>query len=142
MPKNLTLKQLKFIDYYLNTGNASKSAKLAGYTGSYDYLRYRGHKNLNNKLIREAIKNRITKDNITPEYVLLGISKIADNTDKASDKLRAYELLGKYLKLFTDNEPDKPSTIILKLGGIDNDVKRIEADNIVTLESTNEADNS
>jgi hypothetical protein len=40
---------------------------------------------------------------ITTERILQGIKDIADNLDEQTrDRLKAYELLGKYLKLFTD----------------------------------------
>jgi hypothetical protein len=57
--------------------------------------------------------------------VLSGISTLAEQSSKDSDKLRAYELLGKYLKLFTDiNDNNKPTEIILKLG-IDNELSEL-----------------
>ena len=33
-PNKLTLKQSRFVDYYLQTGNATQSAKLAGYNSN------------------------------------------------------------------------------------------------------------
>jgi ribosome assembly protein YihI (activator of Der GTPase) len=136
MKTKLSLKQSKFVDYYLQTGNASKSAKLSGYNGNDATIRAIGAENLTKPLIKQAIKSRLIKDKITPDYVLSGISTIADNSSKDVDRLKAYELLGKYLKLFTDNTPDRPTEIILKLGlpDITNDKpKVVEPDNIKTI---------
>ena len=116
MSKKLTLKQQRFVDYYLQTGNATKSAKLAGYNTNYQTLRQIGSDNLTNPYIQKAIQAKLIKDKINPTYVLSGISTIADTSKRDNDKIRAYELLGKYLKLFTDTEQDKPTEIILRLG--------------------------
>ena len=116
MSKKLTLKQQRFVDYYLQTGNATKSAKLAGYNTNYQTLRQIGSDNLTNAHIQKAIQAKLIKDKINPTYVLSGISTIADTSKRDNDKLRAYELLGKYLKLFTDTDQDKPTEIILRLG--------------------------
>jgi phage terminase small subunit len=55
---------------------------------------------------------------ITPEYILNGIAAIAEKEDtKDSDRLRAYELLGKSVALFTDKteiKGDIDSTITIK----------------------------
>jgi hypothetical protein len=136
MKTKLSLKQSKFVDYYLQTGNASKSAKLSGYNGNDATIRAIGAENLTKPLIKQAIKSRLIKDKITPDYVLSGISTIADNSSKDVDRLKAYELLGKYLKLFTDNTPDRPTEIILKLGLPDitkDKPKVVEPDNIKTI---------
>tara|TARA_R110000868_G_scaffold161818_1_gene392691 strand:+ start:454 stop:897 length:444 start_codon:yes stop_codon:yes gene_type:complete len=116
MSKKLTLKQQRFVDYYLQTGNATKSAKLAGYNATAQSYREIGHQNLTKVDIKSAIQNKLIKDKINPTYVLSGISTIADSSKRDNDKLRAYELLGKYLKLFTDTDQDKPTEIILRLG--------------------------
>ena len=119
MSKKLTLKQKRFVDYYLQTGNATKSAKLAGYTTNNNTLAVIGAENLIKPNIKRAIQAQLIKDKITPDYVLSGISTLAEQGSKDSDKLRAYELLGKYLKLFTDVDNDKPTEIILKLGSLE-----------------------
>ena len=130
MNKKLTLKQRRFVDYYLQTGNATKSAKLAGYTTNNNTLAVIGAENLIKPNIKRAIQARLIKDKITPDYVLSGISTLAEQGNRDSDKLRAYELLGKYLKLFTDTEDNKPTEIILRLGELE-PVKAdyIQADN-------------
>ena len=51
------------------------------------------------KKTAELIENKCL---VSVEYVINGIKTIADNGEKETDKLKAYELLGKHLKLFTD----------------------------------------
>ena len=51
------------------------------------------------KKTAERIENKCLVD---VEYVINGIKAIADTGEKETDKLRAYELLGKHLKMFTD----------------------------------------
>jgi phage terminase small subunit len=124
-PNKLTLKQSRFVDYYLQTGNATQSAKLAGYNTTNKSHRAIGAQNLTKLNIKKAIQSKLIKDKINPTYVLSGISTLAESSSKDSDKLRAYELLGKYLKLFTDvNDNNKPTEIILKLG-IDNELSEL-----------------
>ena len=41
---------------------------------------------------------------ITIDYVIAGLKNLAEHGSVESNKLRAYELLGKYLKLFRDTE--------------------------------------
>lgn len=115
--QKLTLKQSRFVDHYLATGNATKSAELAGYNSNLRTYRQIGYENLTKPDIVKALQAKLIKDKINPTYVLSGISTIADDSLKDSDRLKAYELLGKYLKLFTDVDTDiKPTTITLNLG--------------------------
>jgi len=114
--KKLTLKQQRFVDYYLQTGNATQSARLAGYNTNQRTMEVIGSENLSKPEIKRAIQTKLIKDKIDPTYVLSGISTIADTSKRDNDKLRAYELLGKYLKLFSDTDQDKPTEIILRLG--------------------------
>lgn len=133
--------QLLFIDYYLIHMNATKAAKLAGYSEKTAYSQ--GHRLLNHaevqRRIDETMQEQAEDRRITRERVLNEIAKVAmanprdymlvdektgkakidmrvitrdqwaaiagidkDGTVKFSDKMRALEMLGKYLKLFTD----------------------------------------
>ena len=136
----LTLKQQRFVDYYLQTGNASKSAKLAGYNTNENTYRAIGAENLTKPNIKKAIQDKLIKDKINPTYVLSGISTIADTSKRDNDKLKAYELLGKYLKLFTDTDTNKPTEIILKLGIAEPTPNKLEADTIKTIKDDTKQD--
>jgi len=54
--------------------------------------------------VKEQINKALTKTNVNPDYVLGNIKRIAENSDKESTQLKALELLGKYLKLFSDTD--------------------------------------
>lgn len=123
--RKLTPKQRRFVKYYLQTDNATKAVILAGYDiggkhGTDNPARSAqiiGSENLSKPLIRQAIDKALVKDKITPEYVLSGIARLAETSDKDSDRIKSFELLGKYLKLFgIDQIENKPTNIIIQLG--------------------------
>ena len=123
--RKLTPKQRRFVKYYLETDNATKAVIKAGYDlggkhGGNDpdnTARAIGSENLAKPAIRQAIDNAMIRQKITPEYVLSGISKLAESAERDGDKIRSYELLGKYLKLFQiDQEHSTPTKIVLNLG--------------------------
>lgn len=89
----------------MESGNATKSAILAGY--SEKSAASAGCRLLTNRKIKAAIDaellRRAEMSGITATYVLEGIRAIADDAEaKHTDRLRAYELLGKHLKLWTE----------------------------------------
>jgi len=101
----LTAKQERFIQEYMIDLNATQAAIRAGY--SPKTAEVIGYENLRkpqlNLAIEKAMKDRANKTGITAEYVLNGIKAIADREGiRESDTLKAYELLGKHLKLFTE----------------------------------------
>lgn len=63
---------------------------------------------------RKEVKARISeltgialdKMNITPEIVIMGIADIAYGAEKTTDRLKALELLGRHLELFTERVKD------------------------------------
>ncbi len=102
----LTSKQQLFISEYCIDSNATAAAIRSGYSK-------RSANNIGpGNLLKPSIRNNIDKrlqeralDNgITAQLVLNGIKDIAENGTKEGDKLRAYELLGKHLKLFVDRQ--------------------------------------
>lgn len=118
----LTPKQSLFVKEYLVDLNATQAAIRAGY--SEKTAGVIGLENLGKPLISEAIKEqldkRMNKVDITAEYVLTTIKNTIDRCAQAEpvfDRegvetgeykfdsaavLKGSELLGKYLKLFTD----------------------------------------
>ncbi len=106
----LTEKQKRFIDYYIEKGNATEAAILAGYSektakqiGSENlakldcYIKER-LKPIENKRIADAdeVLTYLTK-------VMRGEEKDAFNLDASlKDRNKAAELLGKRLRLFVD----------------------------------------
>lgn len=101
----ITTKQELFVKEYLVDFNATAAALRAGY--SEKTAGVIGYENLKKpqiaKLIEEAAKERVEKAEIDADFILMGIKEIAADPDEQSkDRLKAFELLGKYLKLFTD----------------------------------------
>lgn len=69
---NLTLKQQKFIDFYIEKGNATKAAELAGYTG----------KNL----------NRVGSENLSKldSYIKVRLQQLEDKRIATADEVLRY----------------------------------------------------
>lgn len=102
--KKLTPMQERFVEEYLVDLNAGKAALRAGY-------KERSHRRmatytLKHPLVKKAIKKArdklSEKIEITQEQVIGGLKKIAFGKEKASDRNKALELLGKYLGMFVD----------------------------------------
>jgi phage terminase small subunit len=101
----MTPKQEMFVKEYLIDLNATQAAVRAGYSKKsameigYQLLR----KTSVQEAIQKAVNERAKNVEVTTEWILQGIKDIADNLDEQTkDRLKAYELLGKYLKMFTD----------------------------------------
>lgn len=104
----LNPKQLAFVDEYLISRNATEAYTKAGYKNKSEKAngasasRLLGNVNIAT-LIDERSEKQFKATDITVEFILDGIRDIAlDNTARHNDKLKAYELLGKYKKLFTE----------------------------------------
>ncbi|HEP1521825.1 TPA: terminase small subunit [Streptococcus pyogenes] len=131
----LTLKQKRFADEYIISGNAMESAIKAGY--SYNYSKAQSHKLLENVGIKEYLDERFEKmDSKTiadqkevlqylssvmrgeqQEKTLISIGELGQeivNIDVgAKDRLKAAELLGKRYRLFTDKiEAEVQGTVV------------------------------
>lgn len=110
--KKLTEKQKRFIDFYIETGNASKACKMAGYKGNN--LNTVGAENLAKlgTFIKEKLNQkqseRIASQDEVLEYltrVMRGEEKDAFGLDPAlQDRTKCAELLGKKYMLFTDKK--------------------------------------
>ena len=99
----LTERQKKFIDYYIQTSNATESCRLAGYKGNnLDRL---GYENL--RKLEVYIKPRIDELDLKRTADLEDIFKFWTNTMnsndvKTNDRLKASELLAKSQGAFTE----------------------------------------
>ena len=122
--KVLTAKQKLFVEHYLATNNATEAAKMAGYEcKSEGSARVMGSKLLNNPAIDAAITDAVERRVIEADEVLNGIREIALNTsERAGDRLRAFELLGRYLNLFVERQKHEHS------GGVTIEVEYIRPD--------------
>lgn len=115
--KELSAKKDMFCREYMVDLNATQAAIRAGY--SHKTAGAIGFELLKKPeiIIRlsDLAKEKTKKSDITAQYVLDGIKAIAEDEDaRQNDRLKAYELLGKYLKLFVDRqEVEHKATITL-----------------------------
>lgn len=93
---SLTPKRRKFVEEYLKDFNGTQAAIRAGY--AENSARQTAYRLLTNDYILAEIESSIMSEN----EILGRIAAIAKSAEKDSDKLRALELLGKTLALFTD----------------------------------------
>lgn len=108
MEKKLTPKQILFCKEYLKDLNATQAAIRAGY--SEKTAKEIGCQNLTKVNVQEylskQLSERIEKIDLTVENVLNDIMetrKEAAQSEKLSERLKANEMLGKYLKMFTES---------------------------------------
>lgn len=119
---NLSIKQKKFADIYLETGNATKAAIEAGYNEKYAATNT--DKLLKNTKIKEYIDTRLKElDNdaiAKQEEILKIITSIMRNKSyKATERLKAAELLMKKYDMFTPTDDESPEEDIIKVEFID-----------------------
>lgn len=108
----LTPKQERFVAEYLVDLNATQAAIRAGYsprTANEQATRLLANVSIQNA-VQAAKKERIDRTKIDQDYVLAKLKEIAemdaadyqDSPLKYSNKLKALELLGKHLGIFTE----------------------------------------
>ena len=106
------------MQHYLETGNGTKSAIVAGYSAKSAAAA--ASRLLTNPQIIGAMEAelalRAERSGISARYVLEGIRAVANDREaRNADKLRAYELLGKHLRLFAEKvEQDSHLTVIVE----------------------------
>ena len=112
MSAKLTPKQEKFVQEYLIDLNATQAAIRAGYKPKAAYAS--GAENLKKPQIQEALtaamKEREKRTTITADMVLNELAAVAfdcaddcrDSRLRYTNKLKALELIGKHLGMFTE----------------------------------------
>ncbi|MBI6020017.1 terminase small subunit [Clostridium perfringens] len=137
----LTPKQKAFAEYYIETGNATESARKAGYKGknlnriASENLSKLDIKNYIDEKMKELESKRIAKAEEVLEYLtrvlrgeeteqvvvtenigdFMSEAKVIDKELSAKDKIKAAELLGKRYRLFTDKiEADVNQTVVFE----------------------------
>lgn len=99
----LTTKQRLFVEAYLANPNGTEAARKAGYSGNDNALGVIAFENLRKPKMTELLEQRVAKFSITADEVLSDLVAIKNSEEeRTSDRLKALELLGKYLKLFTE----------------------------------------
>lgn len=95
----LTPKQSLFVAEYIKTGNATESARRAGYAGNDLTLKQVGSENLAKPYIAQAIeKANIKRDNrleLEADFELKKTLEVLERTMDDNTALRAIELMGK-----------------------------------------------
>ncbi len=104
MNDKLTTKQRLFVEAYLENPNGVQAAKKAGYKGNDKTLSVVASENLAKPCISKLLEKRVEEAVITANEILTDVKSIAKNADKDSDRLKAYEMLGKHLALWIDRQ--------------------------------------
>lgn len=139
----LTLKQQRFVEEYIISGNAYQSAIIAGY--SEKYAKSDSHKLLENTGIKTALDERLSElesKKIAKQEEILqfltsvmrgeqteqtlrglgeGYQELTDIEVGAKDRIKAAELLGKRYQLWTDKVDVTNRTIDISLGAWDDE---------------------
>jgi len=140
----LSLKQQRFADEYIISGNATNAAIKAGYSSKY--ANTNASKLLQNTAIKSYIDERLaqlasdkvaTQEEVltyltsvmrgeTQEQTLCSIGELGqeviDIDVGAKDRIKAAELLGKRFRMWTEKvETDTTQTVVIDVGGWDDD---------------------
>lgn len=105
--KALTVRNAQFAAHFIIEGNATKAAKLAGYSEATAYAQ--GSRLMKDPLVRAEIERLDEERNdrlqLSADKVLTDIHRNARKAEKAGEHsaaIRGHELLGKHLKLFVE----------------------------------------
>lgn len=97
----LSKKQKVFVDEYLATGNGRQSALKAYNTTDPNVAGAIASENLTKPNVSEYITSVLSHRDLKPELIIDSLMQELKHPDVAA-RLKAAELLGKHLKLFTD----------------------------------------
>lgn len=114
--EKLTEKQKRFIDFYIETGNATEAAKKAQYRGNN--LNRIGSENLSklDKFIKLKLQQKEAERIATQDEVLQYLTKVMRGEEKdqfgldasLQDRTKCAELLGKRYGTFIDKKEEQP----------------------------------
>ena len=100
----LSPKRERFARLYVQSGNATQSAVEAGY--SPRSAKQEGHRLLTfadvKREVAELEREQREAEKVDREYVIRGLRRLAENAESESARVRALELLGKSLRMFTE----------------------------------------
>lgn len=136
MSKKLTIKQKKFADEYIISGNAYQSAINAGYSDNYakarssQMLENVGIKSYIEERMKELKKETIAEQNEVLEFlsrvlrdqeteeILVNVGNFEQEFQEAKvsikDRIKAAELIGKRYSLWTDKLEIEAETVVIK----------------------------
>lgn len=105
MAKGVNIYKKELVKQNIKKGLSYKQSLLqAGYT---QCTAKQASRQATLKYSLEEIAKEFDKSKITAEYVLAGLEKELSTALKPADRLKALELLGKYLAMFTDKQQVK-----------------------------------
>ncbi|MGX7359679.1 terminase small subunit [Dolosigranulum pigrum] len=140
MSGKLTQKQKKFADEYIISGNATESARKAGYSESTAGAI--GHENLTKPKIREYIDKRleehedeqiakqdeilkfltsVMRGELREEQLSSGTGYAVEMSTSIKDRIKASELLGKRHAMWTDRVEQTNRNITVEVGDWDDE---------------------
>jgi phage terminase small subunit len=122
MANKLSKKQELFVEYYIQTKNATQAARLAGYGGSYKTLRSIGSQNLTKINIKEAISERFKDVAMETDEVLARLTSLARGFDPT-----------KYMKIEPFYRADKKGDKYLAGYSLEYDLEKISNDGFANL---------
>jgi len=100
----MTHKQILFVVEYAASGNATKAAMKAGYSSKTAYSA--GSKLLKNPEIKKAVQEKrelaISNIDVTKDWWLKEVTRIAKSSGSDTAKIKALELIGKHLNVFAN----------------------------------------
>ena len=112
MPAKLTPKQKKFIEEYLIDLNGTQAAIRAGYsprtarsTAAESLAKPNIHEALQKAMKKRSERTEVTVDLVVNELLKIATDTAGDETNshlKYSNKMKALELLGKHLGMFSE----------------------------------------
>jgi hypothetical protein len=119
----ITIAQLAFVLHYIDQQcqNATQAYALS-HPGSTSENAHGvgGHQALNDPKIIAAMDQELqrafNRANVTADNVLAGLAHEARTAQKAADRIRAYEILGRYLSLWSERPQLQSVTFNLELG--------------------------
>lgn len=117
MPKvrGITLKQKRFADKYMETGNGAQAALAAYNTTDQDTAKSIACENLTKPYIQDYIKEKLKIEDLNVSFVVENLM-LDTKSDNPIVRTKSLELLGKYLKLFSDKSD--PNQVLDKVKSI------------------------
>lgn len=127
--EKLTEKQKRFIDYYIETANATESARRAGY--SVKTAKNIGAENLTklNKFIQKKLQEKENSRIASQEEVLEYLTRVMRGEEKdqfdldasLQDRTKCAELLGKRYGTFTDKKELSGGCVVQIIDNVEDD---------------------
>ncbi len=107
MPKRreLSLKQRKYVNEYISNGGNGKEAALAAYDTNERTARQIAYENMTKPDVISEIKAKLNLSDAKPTLVIQTLLEKISHPDPVIS-LKAAELLGKHLRMFSDKQAD------------------------------------